>query len=64
VDWKLQREIRRVERGNYYYEQMLNRYYIECGECITRKATPEEIEKYNIKVKESDDEESISTKDK
>jgi hypothetical protein len=28
------RERRRKERGNYYYEQMLSKYDEECGECV------------------------------
>ena len=29
-----EREKNRKERGKYQYEQMLNRYNEECGECI------------------------------
>ena len=31
---KWEREMRRIERGNHHYEQMLKRYDEECGECM------------------------------
>lgn len=52
MNLEFERERKRIERGNYHYQKMLERYYIECGECTTRMATPEEIKKYNIKVKD------------
>lgn len=38
------REHRRKERAQYEVERMIRRYSKECGACLTRCATPEELE--------------------
>jgi len=45
------RELHRKERGNCELESMIKRYDAECGECITHKATPEEIAEIERKCK-------------
>lgn len=38
---------KKSNRKNYKKEKKFNkRYAKECSECVTRKATPEELEKY------------------
>jgi len=44
---KYDRERRRKERGNYHYEQMLKRYDVECGECVT-VSPAKEVSKFDL----------------
>ena len=41
---KAERERHRKERGKAELNRMINRYEIECGECITYMATDEDLE--------------------
>ena len=43
---KSERERRRIERGHYESERAIARYDSECGECITYRLEPEELNNY------------------